>query len=308
MKEIAKKESAEIALIDKDTYSALKNSIFPGAKDESIEMVLAYCKARKLDPLQKPVHIVPMWIVDAKTKEGAMRDIVMPGIALYRIQAQRSGQYAGQSDPDFGEDVTETLGGVKITYPKWCKIIVKKQMPNGQIVEFAAKEYWKENYATQKKDTDAPNSMWKKRPYAQLAKCAEAQALRKAFPDIIDHTPTAEEMEGKHFDQNYPSKAQTLNKGYNLIEGETFDADTGEVSEPAQEPQAAPAEPEIPQPPENECPYTLEQVKEGMINSKDLQTLNDFAAVISNLGVSKEQHAELSKVYRQCKDKLKKEE
>ena len=41
--------------------------------------------------------------------------------------------------------------------------------------------------------------MWQKRPYGQLAKCAEAQALRKAFPEIVSQHPTAEEMEGKNF-------------------------------------------------------------------------------------------------------------
>jgi len=46
--------------IDQHIWSALKNSLYTGARDESIKMVLDYCKAAKLDPMQKPVHIVPM--------------------------------------------------------------------------------------------------------------------------------------------------------------------------------------------------------------------------------------------------------
>ena len=45
--------------IDQHIWSALKNSLYTGARDESIKMVLDYCKAAKLDPMQKPVHIVP---------------------------------------------------------------------------------------------------------------------------------------------------------------------------------------------------------------------------------------------------------
>jgi hypothetical protein len=39
--------------------------------------------------------------------------------------------------------------------------------------------------------------MWARRVRGQIAKCAEAQALRKAFPELCS-LPTAEEMEGKH--------------------------------------------------------------------------------------------------------------
>lgn len=41
--------------------------------------------------------------------------------------------------------------------------------------------------------------MWTRRPYAQLAGCAEARALRKAFPEL-GSAPTADEMEGKEID------------------------------------------------------------------------------------------------------------
>ena len=200
--------------IDQHIWSALKNSLYTGAKDESIKMVLDYCKAAKLNPMQKPVHIVPMSVKNALTGKYEYKDVVMAGVGLYRIQAARSQQYAGVSEPEFGEDVTCNLGGADITYPKWCKVTVKK-IVNNTIVEFTAKEYWLENYAA-KKDELTPNTMWRKRPYGQLAKCAEAQALRKAFPEIVSQHPTAEEMEGKNFNdlemevKNITPKAQSI--------------------------------------------------------------------------------------------------
>lgn len=182
---------------EQDLITVLQSSLYPGATIGSVQMVLNYCAAAGLDPMQKPVHIVPIW--DSKAKQ--MRDVVMPGIGLYRTQAARSGNYAGVSDAEYGPDVTEKLGGVEITYPTWCKVSVKRLLPNGQVAEFSATERWKENYAV-KGGADksiAPNAMWQKRPYAQLAKCAEAQALRKAFPEF-GSAATADEMEGKEID------------------------------------------------------------------------------------------------------------
>jgi len=193
-------EQLEQRGIDVSTWSALRNSIYPGAKDESVMMAVDYCRARQLDPLMKPVHLVPMSVKDAKTGRNEWRDVVMPGVGLYRIQADRSGNYAGSSEPVFGPLIErEFTGGVRVSFPEWCKYSVFKRMGDGKIVEFISKEYWIENYATAGRDTDAPNQMWKKRPYAQLAKCCEAQALRKAWPEI-GQQPTAEEMEGKMLD------------------------------------------------------------------------------------------------------------
>lgn len=197
---------------DVAVLSALKSSLYTGAKDDSIQMVIEYCKACKLDPMQKPVHIVPMW--DKNTK--SMKDTIMPGIGLYRIQAARSNKYAGVSEPEYGDTVNTTLGGVSISYPEWCKVTVKKLVGNN-IVEFTAKEYWLENYATARKDSTAPNAMWLKRPFGQLAKCAEAQALRKAFPEIITQQPTAEEMEGKSFAENTKTVVEN-NTSQNALE------------------------------------------------------------------------------------------
>ncbi len=214
----------EMALSEADLMDVLRNSLYPGAQDASIKLVIGYCKAAGLDPMQKPVHIVPISVSTGKKDENGwdkkeMRDTVMPGIGLYRTQASRSGVHAGTSEPEFGEDVTETLDGVNVTYPKWCRVTVTKILPNGMLAQYTAKELWKENYATRSAKSDAPNAMWKKRAYGQLAKCTEAQALRKAFPEF-GAQPTADEMEGKALDNGVT----------------VYDGNTGEVTTQRKEP------------------------------------------------------------------------
>jgi len=195
---------------ENELITTLQNSLYSGAKLDSVKMVLGYCKAAGLDPMQKPVHIVPMYDRNA----GGMRDVIMPGVGLYRIQADRSGTYAGLSAPIYGPDITDTFkdktgANVTVTFPEYCEITAKKLIGT-ILVEFTAREYWIENYATDSNKSNAPNAMWKKRPKGQIAKCTEAQALRKGWPEI-GQAPTAEEMEGKYIDttehaQNEPDQ------------------------------------------------------------------------------------------------------
>jgi len=194
---ISRISESDAILTPAQLIPVLQRSLYPGASSESVALVIDYCAAAKLDPMQKPVHIVPMW--DSKT--SSMRDVIMPGIGLYRIQAARTNEYAGVTEPEYGPDINETIGGADITYPAWCKVTVLRRLPDGTLANFTAVERWKENYAMKggKEKSIAPNAMWSKRPYGQLAKCAEAQALRKAFPEV-GQAPTAEEMEGKSLD------------------------------------------------------------------------------------------------------------
>jgi phage recombination protein Bet len=221
--DIAIKDSyPALAMDEQELLDVLRNSLYPGAQDASIKLAMGYCRASGLDPMLKPVHIVSMW----DSKSGGMRDVIMPGIGLYRTQAARSGSYAGISDAEYGPDVTENIGGTDITYPLWCRVTVKRLMPDGQIAEFTATERWKENYAVRggKDKSIAPNAMWFKRPYGQISKCTEAQALRKAFPESGSQ-PTSDEMEGKSLDN----------------ESTIIDGNTGEVLNKKPERTALPA-------------------------------------------------------------------
>lgn len=193
--QVANRPAGGQAIAERDMIDVLRSSLYPGASDDSIRMVVSYCAAAGLDPMLKPVHIVPMY---DKKSEG-MRDVIMPGIGHYRVQASRSNCHVGTSEPEFGPMKTEKLGSVEVTYPEWCRVTVSKLI-DGKVCTFTATEYWLENYATQKKGTQAPNSMWLKRPRGQLAKCSEAQALRKGWPELTGSEPTAEEMMGKPID------------------------------------------------------------------------------------------------------------
>lgn len=192
---VQQSEYAVLNMPQSTAIATLKASLYPGASDESVINVLEYCRAAKLDPMQRPVHIVPMW--DAKT--GKTRDTIMPGVNFHLTAAERNG-CAGIGEPEYGPDVTEVLGEERITYPAWCKVKVLRMIDGGRIAEFVGYERFTECVSTNKKGT--PNAMWKKRPYGMLAKCAMSQALRKGFPSVAG-AYTAEEMVGKTIGEEF---------------------------------------------------------------------------------------------------------
>lgn len=204
--------------IDTAVWTTLQNSVFPGAKDESILLAVDYCKARKLDILKKPCHIVPMSVTDAKTGNKNWRDVIMPGIYEQRITAFRTGQMAGQDEPVFGDTIT--FRGIEA--PEWCRVTVYRFI-NNERCAFSHTEYFSEACATTKEGK--PNSMWSKRPRGQLAKCAEAGALRKAFPDELGGVITADEVNEEPINQH---GAATPDNGTTVIDTQSVELITPE--------------------------------------------------------------------------------
>lgn len=217
--------------IDLAVWSTLQNSVFPGAKDESIILAVDYCKARKLDILKKPCHIVPMQVTLSGEKERGTdgklydkkiwRDVIMPGIYEQRITAFRTGQMAGQDEPVFGE----TISFKGVDAPEWCRVTVYRFI-NGERCAFSHTEYFSEACATTKEGK--LNSMWSKRPRGQLAKCAEAGALRKAFPDELGGVITAEEI---NEDQVNHQENKLSPENSNIINGQSVELVTDEQIE-----------------------------------------------------------------------------
>lgn len=174
-------------------WVTLRTSLFPGAKPESIILVWEYCKSRNLDPMKKPCHIVPMWVKDA-SGDGAMRDVIMPGIYEYRTTANRTGEYMGHSRPEYGPQI-EVMG---VMVPEWCSLTVYRwNKASGQRCEFPVTAYFTEACAIRKDrktGVETLNDRWERAPRQMLTKVAEAAGLREAFPDELGGEHTAEEM------------------------------------------------------------------------------------------------------------------
>jgi len=183
--------------INEPQWRTLVNNLYPGADVNSVLMVWDYCVARKLDPLKKPCHIVPMLVKDSKSGDYIWRDVVMPGIYEYRTTATRTGLYLGHSKPVYGPEV-DWLG---VKAPEWCEITVYRwNNEAGQRAEYPVQLKFAECAATKKDKKTGEyfvNDRWSKAPQQMLTKCAEAAALREAFPDELGGTHTADEMEGQ---------------------------------------------------------------------------------------------------------------
>ena len=94
--------------LDRGAWNVICDSVWPSAKTfEGVTLALAYCKARKLDPFKRPIHIVPIW--NAKLKKEV--ETVWPGIGELRTTANRTGDYGGNDPCSFGEDITEVFTG-----------------------------------------------------------------------------------------------------------------------------------------------------------------------------------------------------
>lgn len=200
------KEFEERYGVDKVQWRALIDAVFPNAKDvDSVILALSYCKARKLDPFKRPVHIVPMWNTDA----GRMVNTIWPGIGELRTTAVRTGAYAGRDAAIFGPDVTKKYGDAEITHSEWCEVVIYRMVQGHRVAFHGPRVYWAETYATKSHKDATPNAMWTKRGYGQLEKAAEAGALRAAFPEEIGNEYAAEEMEGKVLEGQFARVAVT---------------------------------------------------------------------------------------------------
>lgn len=145
----------------------IKKQIAPNANDNELRLFLYQSQRTGLDPLTRQIYCIH--------RGGKMT--IQTSIDGFRVIAERSGDYAGQDEPIFNE-----VDGKIIS----CKVTVYRFKGEQRYPAAVGVAYLSEY--------SAGGPMWAKMPHTMLSKCAEAVALRKAYPQDLSGLYTGEEM------------------------------------------------------------------------------------------------------------------
>jgi len=160
--------SAAPATYPKEQLELVRRTVAKDATPDELALFLYDCQRRGVHPLDKLLHF---------TKRGG-RYTPVTSIDFMRAQAAASGEMAGSDDAVFDDQG----GAVK------SASVTVYRMTQGQRFAYSATARWAE-YCPD----NAP--MWKRMPHTMLGKCAEALALRKAFPQQLAGLYATEELD-----------------------------------------------------------------------------------------------------------------
>lgn len=156
-----------------DQIGLIKRTIAKGASDDELAMFLAQCQRTGLDPFSRQIY----WI---KRGQQGSTQVSIDG---FRVIAERSGELDGQEVQWCDEQGVWVDVWLQKSPPAAARVLVYRK---GCSHPFPGIAKWTEY--------QAGGPMWQKMPATMLAKCAEALALRKAFPHQLSGLYTPDEM------------------------------------------------------------------------------------------------------------------
>lgn len=170
----------------RERVELLKRTIAKGATDDELALFVQTCNRLRLDPFARQIFLVKRWDTTLR-REVAQAQVSIDG---FRLVAQRSAEYRGQMQAQWcGADGVWREVWLADEPPRAAKIGVHR----AGFVEPLVRVATYASYAQYKKD-GGPNRMWQTMPDVMLAKCAEALALRAAFPAELGGIYAPEEM------------------------------------------------------------------------------------------------------------------
>lgn len=166
--------------------AALRQLGVEEASNADLGVFFHQCQRTGLDPFARQIYMVGRW-----TKDG-MKYTIQTGIDGFRLVGRRAADARGET-----LEVTDTewCGGDGV----WCDVWLDDAPPAAARVaiirnggRFPAVALFRE-YAQTKRDGNL-TQMWAEKGALMIAKCAEALAWRKAFPQDLSGLYTADEM------------------------------------------------------------------------------------------------------------------
>lgn len=202
-------DAAVLALRSNQTYwdarqlAAITSLGIKHATKEDLLVFFHYCQKTGLDPFSKEIYLI-----ERRAKEGnqwVYRQVITIGIDGYRGNAQKSADKRNILI-EYEDTIWYDAKGTKMEVwldrenpPTAAKVAVVKVYADGRRMRFPAVAVF-ESFADFKKNEKGERiglkAQWGVMPEHMIAKCAEAQALRKAFPRDLGGTYIEEELQG----------------------------------------------------------------------------------------------------------------
>ena len=172
----------------REQINLITRTVARGTSDDELALFLHVAKRSGLDPMAKQIYAI------MRKDNRAGRDVmsIQTGIDGYRLAAQRSGEMDGQDGPYWcGADGQWSDVWLTLDAPPYAaKVVVYRR---GCSRGFAAVANFND-YAQRFADGNLMG-LWNTMAPNMIAKCAEALALRKAFPADLSGIYTHEEMQ-----------------------------------------------------------------------------------------------------------------